>query len=368
MKGLDRYIARSLMSATLLAWLVMVALEGLFTLLGELGDLGRGHYGWQDALWFVLLSLPAKAWQVFPMAVLIGTLLGLGNLAAQGELNAFRLAGCSSLRLGLSALFAGVLMLVFALPLGEGLAPVASQQAGNLRTRAIFGDVGLHSGSGFWVRKGRQMIQVGHTEPDGSLFDIRIYTLDETPQLLAASAVASAVYRAGGWTLKDIRRTHFGGQAIAVEAQEQATVKQLVDPQLARLLAQRVGVFSLPQLRRYIEGLAHGGMRVDRYRLEFWQRVMAPLSVLAMLLLSVGMVLGPLGRQGVGLRVLVGVLLGLFFRVASGMSAHAGLVYGSAPWFAALLPSLLVFVTAIILARRSVKPGSVKPGSERNCF
>ena len=356
MKRLDRYIARSLMSATLLAWLVLMALEGLFTLLGELSDIGRGHYGWQDAMLFVLLSLPAKAWQVFPMAVLIGTLLGLGNLAAQGELNAFRLAGCSSLRLGLSALFAGVLMLAVSLPLGEGLAPVASQQASKLRTRAIFADVGLHSGSGFWVRKGRQMIRVGNTEPDGSLFDIRIFTLDETPRLVAASAVTSAVHSAEGWILKDIRRTRFSGQAVAVEQQRQATVKYLVDPQLARLLARRVGAFTLPQLRRYIEGLAHGGMRVDRYRLEFWQRVTAPLAVLAMLLLSVGMVLGPLGRQGVGLRVLVGVLLGLLFRVANEMSAHAGLVYGSAPWFAAVLPSLLVFVTAIFLVRRSIYP------------
>ena len=356
MKRLDRYIARSLMSATLLAWLVVIALEGLFTLLGELSDIGRGHYGWQDALQFVLLSLPAKAWQVFPMAVLIGTLLGLGNLAVQGELNAFRLAGCSSLRLGFSVLFAGLLMLVFALPVGEVIAPAASQYASNLRTQAIFGDVGMHGGSGFWVRKGRQMIQVGNTEHDGSLFDIHIYTLDETPRLVAASAIASAMHSTGGWILKDIRRTRFSGQAVDVEQQKQATLKQLVDPQLAHLLAQRIGVFSLPQLARYIEGLAHGGMRVDRYRLEFWQRVTAPLAVLAMLLLSVGMVLGPLGRQGVGLRVLVGVLLGLFFRLASEMSAHAGLVYGSAPWFAAVLPSLLVFVTAIFLVRRSIYP------------
>jgi len=353
-KRLDRYIARSVMSATLLAWLVVVALEGVFIFLGELGDMGRGHYGWQDALLYVLLSLPAKAWQSFPMAVLIGTLMGLGNLAAQGELNAFRLAGCSPARLGVSVLFSGVLMLVFALPIGEGVAPVASQFATTLRAQMIFSDVGVQTGNGFWVRKGQQMIRAGRVERDGSLSDIQIYTLDKQPQLIAVSAIARADHKANGWTLTQVSRTRFDGQKVTVDYRQKVAGVALVDPQLARLLAQRSDAFSLPALMRYIDGLAQGGMRVDHYRLEFWQRLTAPLAVLAMLLLSVGMVLGPLGRQGVGLRVLVGVLLGLLFKLGSETAAHAGLVYGSPPWVAALLPSLLVFVAALVLMRREV--------------
>lgn len=353
MKLLDRYIARSVMSATLLAWLVVVALEGLFAFLGELGDIGRGQYGWQEAVLYVSLSLPARAWQSFPMAVLIGTLLGLGNLAALGELNAFRLAGCSQARLVISVLFSGVLMLVFAVPFGEGVAPTASQYANSFRTQAIFNDVGVPGDSGFWVRNGQQMIQVRHAETDGSLSDIRIYTLDERPQLVSASAIASATHGTKGWTLAEVRRTRFVGQKVDVEYQQQVSAVDLVDPQLARLLAHRADAFSLPELVRYIDGLDRGGMRVERYRLEFWKRLTAPLAVLAMLLLSIGLVMGPLGRQGVGLRVLVGVLLGLIFKLGSETAAHAGLVYGSAPWVAALLPSLLVFLVAVVLVRRS---------------
>jgi lipopolysaccharide export system permease protein len=353
MKRLDRYIARSVMSATLLAWLVVVALEGLFSFLGELGDIGRGGYGWQDALLYVSLSLPGKAWQSFPMAVLIGTLLGLGNLAAQGELNAFRLAGCSQSRLSISVLLAGMLMLVPVLPLGEGVAPAAMQAATRLRAQAIFAEVGVERGNGFWVHKGQRMIQVGRAEADGSLSDIHIYTLDQPPQLVTASAIARAVHREKGWILEDVRRTRFNGEDVSVEQQETLAGGELVDPQLARLLAQQTGTFSLPELRRYIGGLEQGGMRVDRYRLEFWQRLSAPLAVLAMLMLSVGMVLGPLGRQGMGLRVLAGVLLGLLFKLGSETVAHAGLVYGSEPWVTALMPSLLVFAAAVILMRRS---------------
>jgi len=352
MKRLDRYIARSLLSATLLVWLVVVALEGLFAFLGELGDIGRGSYGWPQAAGFVLLSLPAKAWQAFPMAVLIGTLLGLGNLAARGELNAFRLAGCSPLRLALSVLFAGVLMLAFAAPLGEGVAPTTSQYATSLRTQAIFTEVGVQGGNGFWVRNGRQMIQVRRAETGGRLMAIRLYSIDETPELVSATAIRTALPVADGWILKQVSRTHFDKQTVHVEHRAEVKVVELIDPQLARLLGRRPDTFSLPELMRYIEGLAQGGMQIERYQLAFWQRISAPITVLAMLLLSVGMVLSPLGRQGVGLRVLAGVLVGLLFKLGSETAAHAGLVYGGEPWLVALAPSLLVFTVAFVLMRR----------------
>ncbi|TCK19006.1 lipopolysaccharide export system permease protein [Thiogranum longum] len=350
---MDRYIARTLMSATFLAWLVVVVLEAVFSLLGELGDMGRGHYGWLDAILFVLFSLPARAWQSFPMAVLIGTLLGLGNLAAQGELNAFRLAGCSQIRLGVSVLLAGIIMLVFVLPLGEMVAPPASRAATALRAQAIFDDVAVQGGGGFWVRKGQQMIRVGRTEADGSLSDIHIYTLDAQPQLLAASVIEHAVYGAKGWNLEKLHRTRFDGQHVLVESRDNVTGVELVDPQLARLLVHRSEAFSLPELKQYIEGLEQAGMQVERYRLAFWQRLTAPLAVLAMLMLSMGMVLGPLGRHGVGLRVLAGVITGLLFKLGSDMAAHIGLVYGGPPWIAAVMPSLLVFAVALVLVRRT---------------
>ncbi len=352
MKRLDRYLARTLLSSTLLAWLVVTALEALFAFLGELGDIGRGSYGWQQAALYVLLSLPGRAWQTFPMAALIGTLLGLGNLAAQGELNAFRLAGCSPARLAASVLLSGCFMLLLALPVGELAAPVASLQAGALRTGAIYTDVGMQGGGGFWVRHGRQMIQVRRATADGRLSGVRIYELDDSPALVTAAAAEEAEPVADGWLLHGLRVTYFAPEAIRAQNAASRQVSGLVDPRLARLLGRRPDTFLLPELQRYIDGLAQAGMRVDRYRLVWWQRLAAPFSVLAMLLLSVGMVLGPLGGHGVGLRVLAGVLTGLAFKLGSETVAHAGLVYGGEPWLVASAPPLLVLLAGLLLLRR----------------
>jgi lipopolysaccharide export system permease protein len=71
-----------------------------------------------------------------------------------------------------------------------------------------------------------------------------------------------------------------------------------------------------------------------------------------MLFLSVSFVLGPLGKQSGGQRVLAGVVLGLVFKLINDITAHAGLVYGMPPWLSAALPSSVVFAAGLLLLRR----------------
>ena len=188
MKRLDAYIGKAVLGGTALAWLAVLSLESLFTLLGELGDIGRGDYALGDALVFVLLTLPARASHAFPMAALIGALLGLGALAANAELRAFALAGCSPARLVRAVLQSGVLMLVVVLAIGEGIAPASEQLARHRRAAALYQEVGVQRDAGFWVRDGRRVIQVGQSAGDGSLLDVTVYALDATPRLRSATA------------------------------------------------------------------------------------------------------------------------------------------------------------------------------------
>jgi len=351
MMRLDLYLGRTVLSVTLLVWVLVIALEAAFALLGELGDVGRGDYALPEALLFVLLTMPGRAYQSFAVAALIGCLLGLGGLAARGELNAFRLAGCAPARLARAVLQAGALMLLLAVLIGEGWAPPTQQLARQMRAASLFSDVSIQQGSGFWLRDGTRLIQVGHSEADGSLAAVTVFELDSTPRLLAATAIARARHGGRQWLLEDIRETRFGGDGVELRASERAAWPELVEPRLAHLLTRDAQTLSLPELRRYIAYLKQSGASVADYQLDYWRRLAAPLAALAMLLLSVSLVLGRLGRRSAGQRVLVGVLVGLVFKLGNEIVAHAGLVYGVPPWLSAFLPSLLVLVAALWLLR-----------------
>ena len=81
MRILDTYIAKTIIGGTLMVLLVLGALLAFVDFIAELDDVGKGQYGMLQAASFVLLSLPKRLYELFPTAVLIGSLLSLGTLA-----------------------------------------------------------------------------------------------------------------------------------------------------------------------------------------------------------------------------------------------------------------------------------------------
>ena len=116
---IDRYILRAILGATALVMAVLLSLALVFTFIGEQDDVGVGHYTTLSAFWFSLFNLPAQAWDLLPIAALIGALLGLGALARGSELTVLRASGVSIARIAGSALIAAFILLASEVILGE---------------------------------------------------------------------------------------------------------------------------------------------------------------------------------------------------------------------------------------------------------
>ena len=78
MRILDAYIARHVVVGTLLALAVLLSLTAVATFVDELDSVGRGRYGVAGAIEFVILTLPRHAFVQFPLAAVIGALIGSG--------------------------------------------------------------------------------------------------------------------------------------------------------------------------------------------------------------------------------------------------------------------------------------------------
>ena len=142
----------------------------LFTaFLGESGDTARAASTVAKAITYVLLTVPRRAYEWFVFAALIGSLLGLGTLAASGELTALRAAGLSKLRICLSvALALGLLTgLVVVLVRPPGRRATRRSQAVQMQAKSS--DITLAKGSGLWARDGAAVINAAarHHAPDG---------------------------------------------------------------------------------------------------------------------------------------------------------------------------------------------------------
>ena len=79
MSLLSGYLMRTIILSTLLVLMVLLSLGALFEFIGQLEDV-KGTYGIPEAMSYTLLRLPQLSFEMLPIAVLIGSLMGLGGL------------------------------------------------------------------------------------------------------------------------------------------------------------------------------------------------------------------------------------------------------------------------------------------------
>ena len=129
MRLLDRYIGVHILSGTALALAVLLSVFSFIDFIDDLDSVGKGTYTATSALLNSVLTMPGRAFALFPPAALIGTLLGLGSLAASRELVVMRSAGISVHRITGSVMKSGLILVVLSVIIGELVAPQAAQIA-----------------------------------------------------------------------------------------------------------------------------------------------------------------------------------------------------------------------------------------------
>lgn len=351
MRILDRYLAGAVIGGTVVTLAVLLPLLAVFILADEVDKVGTNDYAFIDALVFVTLSLPRYAYQVFPIATLIGALVGLGQLASRSELVAMRAAGQSIGRIVLGALSGGLLLALVAVLIGEVVAPPAEQRALALRSTAQTGDVVQMTRSGFWARDGDAFVNIRGIDPGAQLRDITIYELDGT-WLTTATHARDASYHRGHWVLQDIERSRVYPDRVEVERIDSATWSSLLSPALLEVIVVEPQVLPVWGLYRYVRYMQRTDQDAGAYEVEFWRKLVQPLLILAMIFVSIPVLLGSARSSGLGIKIFVGIVIGIAFYLVSQTFSYLALLYDMSPALAAVAPPVLFVLGALWLLRR----------------
>jgi lipopolysaccharide export system permease protein len=351
-KLLDRYIRRSVLLNVSIVLAVLLILFAFFTLLEELQDVGKGNYQTTDALKFILFSLPGSLYDIFPAAVLIGSLIGMGELAGNSELIAIRASGVPIARIVMSVLKAGLLGVVVVLFIGEFIAPGTSQYGERFRAEKISEKVTLKTRYGFWARDGDAFINIRQVLPGAELRDIYIYEYEKDRKLKQATYAARAEYRGDHWLLHDLQQSRFSEARVESETFRQASWESIIDPELLDLVVVKPSLLSVWDLVSYIGFLRSSDQESTLYEVAFWNKMINPFVTLIMVFLSVPVVFGVLRSVGIGQRIFAGLILGLLFFLLNKAFGHMAVVYQLNPLFSALFPALLFLGLGLWLTRR----------------
>jgi len=349
---LDRYIGRQVGISTLVVMTVLVTLFGFFAFMDEAGNIGKGNYGVVEAFQYALLTVPGLAYQLFPIGALLGSTIGLGLLASNSELVAIRAAGVSLSQIIGSVMKMGLLLVVVAIVIGEGVAPQAERYAQTLRSVAMSDRLTLQGRDALWARDGDSFVNVRSILPGQRLGQVFIFERDASHRLVRMTRAQSAVYRDEQWVLQDVVSSSFGDDRVLPRHQPELLWRTQLSPDLLNVVTVKPKTLSAWGLYQYVDYLQENGLDASVYRQAFWGKVVAPLITGVMVFLSIPFVFGPLRSVGIGHRVLVGTLAGVGFHILNQMFTYMGLVFGLNPLLSALTPAALAFAAGYWMLRR----------------
>ena len=352
MKILDRHIGFHVVRDSLLALFTLLAVFSLVEFLDDLSNVGKGSYTVMAAIAYMLLTTPDRIFILFPIAGVIGTLIGLGSLAANRELVVIRAAGVSSLRIAGAAMKAAAVLVLASVLVGEVLSPYAERIAQRLRTTALSASAALETKNGFWVRDGTTFINVRQVLPDNQMKEFYIYQFDDQQRLRVATHAERGTYEQGKWTLEDIRQSVIGKDGVSARTIVAADWQLGFEPELAKVVSTRLASLSMSGLTRYIDYLRSNGLDTASYELALWSKIIHPLSTAVMIFIALPLVLGRLGSVGIGQRIFAGIVIAVSFLLVEQFAAHVGLNFGLNPAVAACAPTLLFFALAVWMFHR----------------
>jgi lipopolysaccharide export system permease protein len=362
MRILDRYIGTVLLRHIMVTIMVLLSLFTFVSFIDELSDLDRGRYGVIQVLQYVILTIPKTLYEVFPMAALIGSILGLSTLARDSELIVMRAAGVSIMRIVISVVKIGVLLAVVSMLMGEVISPYTEERAVDLKAESIINNSGRKGNFGFWLRVDDTYVNIGEVLPGKQLkfLRIKIFEFDEDNFLRFLSVAKEGEYqpavpgKKGRWILRGLSRTGIEDESSVSDQVEIASWTTSLDPQVLKIYQVKPEQLSIWQLLEYTAHLRSNKQDTSSYDLEFWTKIMTPFATLVMLILAVPFVFKDARSGNLGRSLFAGIMIGLLFFISNQAFSYFVTLFNIPPFMGASLPTIIVFLISVVMIRRIV--------------
>lgn len=372
MKTIRRLIYGEVMLAIALVTLGFLALFFFFDLADELQYLGKNNglsvdaniYQLRHALLYVTLRIPNRLYELFPISVLIGTILVMTRLAQSSEYTILRTSGLGPWRALKLLLALGAFFVVFSFVVGDYVAP-ASERAAQLLKARFQGKITVGR-TGAWLKEKQAdnayVVNVKELSPDNEMRGVEIFEFNNKGLIVSTTQAPVALFASANdaWQLQQASRTEFAirtDPADTAKAQESAKVTRSTVDNFrwpTRLSAEMVSValldperMSTIDLFNYIRHLNANRQTTQRYEIGFWKKVFYPLSSLVMVILALPFAYLHFRSGGIAGYVFAGVMIGISFFLLNNVFGYIGNLRSWQPWLAAAAPGLLYMAASL---------------------
>ena len=362
MKTVRRLLYRDILASVSFVALAFLSLFYFIDFVDELDTSGsKGLAAWSAAL-AAGFAVPAHFYELFPIAVLIGTIYTLSRLAQSSEFVILRTGGLGPGRaLGLLAML-GLAFGVATWAVGDYVAPVSERQGALFKAR---NSGKAFSGAGMWLKEHRTgpggersySVNVQASNPSGGIAGIRIFEFDAQGHLVSrVEASEGHVADDGTWTLSNVKSIRWppavsanpkGADSVQVQVQAKLIWPSTLTTGMVLAAVQPVASMTTAELWRFSRHLSSQEQANQGHEIQFWKKALYPMACLVMMALALPFAYSHARAGSVSLKVFGGIMLGISFVLLNNLAGHMGLLRGWTPWVAAAAPSLIYLLLSM---------------------
>ncbi len=359
MNLMHRYLSRDISQGILFTLVGLLMLFSFFDVINQLDDVGKGSYTLGKVFLYVLLNAPGHIYELFPVSALIGSIVALAGLASRSEITAMRVAGLAPRNFAFVLVRVGLLFALLTLVLGELVVPITGRSAEQMRLKATNSVVSQEFRSGIWLKDDNNFVNIREVMPDATLAGVKIYEFDNAHHLREITYADRGFHLASGrWQLEHVNQTRFdSGNRVSVVHLDRAIWVSVLNPDILSVVSATPEQMTAWNLAKYVEHLRANGQKTARYEIALWVKLIYPLGIVVMLLLALPFAFQQVRAGGMGGRVFLGIMVGLGVFLFNRLFSHMGLIYGWSPLLSAAMPTLTLFLLALLLIVRQSRKG-----------
>ncbi len=352
MRILTRYIFKTMSFGLVMAVSLLLAIDVLFGLIKELNDISP-HYSLADVFFFVILTIPSKIYELFPVSAVIAVVVSLGALAAGSELVVMRSFGISQLKIAGMMLVALLVWLVPVTLMGEYVSPKAEQMAQQFRNEKISAGQATSVTHAVWIKDGdivfrsnkmTKQPQSGHYLLTG----VTVFELDNQ-QLIKVSEAEKALYANKQWALENLKVSVFNDQGVHVERIKTQQWQSRIEPRILNLSTTRAKYLSLRDLQQIQQFNTQSGNLQSAYQMAWWSKLAFPLLVITTALCGMLVLFGDVRNAGFSQRLVMGMVIGIVIYLMNKTLLNVGEVYHLSPPLMTVVPPAVICCLVVLV-------------------
>ncbi|MFW6278975.1 MAG: LptF/LptG family permease [Bacillota bacterium] len=304
-----------------------------------------------EVLELLFYQMPEIIVETFPMAILFGTIYGLGSLNRENEFTALRMGGISLYRLVIPLVILGVIFSGFTYLLNEEVVPWANHRAQNIVRLSVLkqSTPDVEEDVFFEGPEGRMFFVNEFNDKTGTAEDIIIFNNQGQTKYPEVITARRAETRDNIWRLEEgVSHTYDQDGNLDL-----ASDFEVMEVEVARDITSLYGKQRTPremsreELRKEIKLFRDSGIEVDSLMVDYHRKLAIPFIPLIFILIGAPLSLGKKNSRAAGI-VFTIVIIFLYYFLQS-VFRSLGRNSMIPPLIAAWLPNIIFFLVGLVL-------------------